>query len=172
MTVCEIIGKTAARERLFEGCTGAVLAVSGGSDSMTMLSWFIENSPVLFAVGHFNHGLRAEADGEQKMLEEFCREKNVPFFAEKADIAKLCPKGVSTETLAREKRYAFLDALRKKLGYSHIFTAHNKNDNVETFLLNLIRGTGTDGACGIPPLRKDLVARPLLDLSKSEIVAY
>ena len=94
MTVCEIIGKTAARERLFEGCTGAVLAVSGGSDSMTMLSWFIGNSPVPFAVGHFNHGLRAEADGEQKMLEAFCREKNVPFFAEKADIAKLCPKGV------------------------------------------------------------------------------
>ncbi len=172
MTVDDVIRGTAERERMFENCSGAVLAVSGGSDSMTLLSWFIEHSPVPFAVGHFNHGLRAEADDEQKALEAFCKDRGVRVFAAKEDIRGLCPKGVSIETFAREKRYEFLDGLRKKLGYSHIFTAHNRNDNVETFLLNLIRGTGLNGACGIPLLRDDLVARPLLDLDKKEIVAY
>lgn len=172
MTVEDVIRETAKREKLFENCSGAVLAVSGGSDSMTLLSWFIENSPVPFAVGHFNHGLRPEADGEQAALEEFCRKKNVRIFTKKENIGSLCPKGISTETFARDKRYEFLDGLRKELGYSHIFTAHNRNDNVETFLLNLIRGTGSNGACGIPPLRDDLVARPMIDLDKREIVEY
>lgn len=172
MTTEDVIRRTAEREKMFENCSGAVLAVSGGSDSMTLLSWFISNSPVPFAVGHVNHGLRKESDDEQKVLEAFCREKNVRIFSKKIDIPSLCPSGVSTETFAREKRYEFLNELRKELGYSHIFTAHNRNDNVETILLNLIRGAGSNGACGIPPLRDDLVARPLIDLDKKEIVAY
>ena len=86
MTTEDVIRRTAEREKMFENCSGAVLAFSGGSDSMTLLSWFISNSPVPFAVGHVNHGLRKESDDEQKVLEAFCREKNVRIFSKKIDI--------------------------------------------------------------------------------------
>lgn len=168
--ITEKIFNTVKKEGMFENCTGAVLAVSGGGDSMAMLNFFIENIDFPFAVGHINHCIRKEADEEEHLVENFCKKHGVPFYKKKIDIPKLSPTG--TETYARERRYEFLNELRWKLGYSHIVTAHNADDNTETFLLNLIRGSGSNGACAIPPLRDDKVARPLINVSKKEILEY
>ena len=112
MTTEDVIRRTAEREKMFENCSGAVLAVSGGSDSMTLLSWFISNSPVPFAVGHVNHGLRKESEEEQKVLEAVWREKNSRIFSKKIEIPSLCPVGVLIETVASVKRSDLLNELR------------------------------------------------------------
>ncbi len=160
---------------LLENCRGLVLCISGGSDSMSLLHFFLENKGlygVPFVVAHVNHGLREESEDEEKYLKEFCELKNVPIEVLHADIAGTKPKGKSTEEYAREVRYDFFNKIREKYGYTHIATAHNADDNTETLLLNIIRGCGLGGLCGIPVKRDDGVIRPLLRCSKTEIYEY
>lgn len=162
-------------EKLFENCTGAVLAVSGGPDSMALLRFFVKNRekfafPILCAT--VDHRIRIESADELRAVAEFCEKNGVVFEGKSVNIPETCPKNVSTETYARTVRYSFFDELREKYGYSHVVTAHTSDDNVETVLMNIIRGTSVSGLCGIPPLRDDLVARPLLRCEKSELISY
>lgn len=159
---------------LFANCTGVVLAVSGGSDSMAMLRFFIDNRDSFnfpFAVAHINHKLRKESDAEEAAVKEFCKQNDVVFCTVSVDIAAK-KRNASTEDFARNVRYAFFDIVRTEFSFSHIATAHNANDNTETFFFNMIRGCGPSGACGIPTVRDDLVVRPLLCCTKEETVRY
>lgn len=161
--------------RLLEDCSGLVLCISGGADSMSLLHFFLENKGlygVPFVVAHVNHGLREESKDEEKYLKEFCENKNIPIEILHADISGTKPKGKSTEEYSREVRYDFFSKIREKYGYSHIATAHNADDNTETVLLNLIRGCGIGGLGGIPVKRDDGIIRPLLRCSKKEIYEY
>ena len=160
---------------LFENCTGVVLAVSGGPDSMAMLRFFIKNKSLFsfpFLCATVDHSIRKEGREEAAAVEEYCKRNGVVFEGLKVDIPNTCPKNVSTETYSREVRYSFFDSLREKYGFSHIVTAHTSDDNAETVLMNIIRGTALSGLCGIPPLRGDLVARPLLCCEKKELIDY
>ncbi len=160
---------------LLENCSGLVLCISGGADSMSLLHFFIENHGlygVPFVVAHVNHGLREESADEERYLKEFCEKRGISIEILHADISGTKPKGMSTEEYAREVRYAFFDSVRKKYGYTHIATAHNADDNTETVLLNLIRGCGIGGLRGIPVKRDDGIIRPLLRCSKKEIYEY
>ena len=160
---------------LLENCRGLVLCISGGSDSMSLLHFFLENKGLYgipFVVAHVNHGLRAESEDEEKYLKEFCDTRKVPIEILHADISGTKPKGKSTEEYAREVRYDFFNNIRDKYGYTHIATAHNADDNTETMLLNIIRGCGISGLCGIPVKREDGIIRPLLRCSKKEIYEY
>lgn len=162
------------RGRLFDDCTGAVLAVSGGSDSMAMLRFFIENRKLFdfpFTVALVNHCIRPEASDEEAGVREFCRNYGVSFHSVSVDVEKM-RKTASSEDFSREIRYAFFDIVRHRLAYTHIVTAHNGSDNTETLLLNLIRGSGLNGATGISPKREDNVVRPLLRCSKDETIGY
>ncbi len=159
--------------------SGVVVALSGGADSVCLLSLFASAKqnglfkyPVVAA--HLNHCLRGEeADRDEEFCRELCLRFEIPFFSSRADVNALArQKKKSIEEAARDARYLFLENVVKAdsaLGY--IATAHNKDDLCETVLLNMVRGSGIDGLCSIPRIRDNII-RPLLDVSRSEILAY
>ena len=163
------------KENLFEDCSGLVLAVSGGPDSMALLRFFEKNRtkfPFPLLCASVDHSIREESREEVSFVKSYCTQRHINFEELKINIPELCPKGVSTETFAREKRYEFFFSLKEKYGFSHIATAHTSDDNAETVLMNIIRGAALGGICGIPPKRKDGVVRPLLSCEKSELINY
>ena len=151
-------------------------AVSGGADSMCLLHYLDKNADKLgitVAAAHFNHRLRgAEADRDQAFVEGWCSDNGVFCEIGQADVKAFAQKnGMSTEEAASLLRYEFLEKCADKLGCTAIATAHNSDDNAETVLFNLTRGSGARGLCGIPP-KRDRFIRPLLSTSRSEIEKY
>ncbi len=151
-----------------------LLAVSGGADSMAMLYYFLKKRRNI-VVAHFNHKIRgAEADRDEKFVERFCFENSVPLIKGRADIPTLArERKESLEHVARKKRYEFLLKVAVECGADIICTAHHADDNAETFFINLLRGTKLYALAGIPRIRKldgKTILRPLLDVSKKEIV--
>ena len=151
-------------------------AVSGGADSMCMLHLLLENSErlrVSVCAAHFNHSLRGEeSDRDCAFVQSWCRERKIPFFSEKGDVASYASEhGIGLEEAARKLRYDFLRRACEKLACDRIATAHHLEDNAETVLFHLVRGTGPEGLSGIPPVR-DVIVRPLLCLQRQEIEAY
>ncbi len=158
-----------------------LLAVSGGIDSMTMADLFRNSALRLpFAVAHFNFHLRgAESDGDEALVCGWCATGGIPFFREEADTAAdAAGRGLSVEMAARELRYGWFARLCREQGFTHVAVAHNLDDNAETLLLHLLRGTGVRGLSGIredvplPGTEDVRVIRPLLDFSRREIEAY
>ena len=147
-------------------------AVSGGADSMCLLH-------LLFTAGldvtaaHFEHGIRGEESlRDLRFVEAWCREQGIPCLTGHGDApAYAAAQHMSLEQAARELRYAFLRRCAGEIGADCILTAHNLDDNAETLLFNLARGSGTAGLCGIPARRGELL-RPLLPVSRAEIEAY
>lgn len=156
---------------------GLVLAaVSGGRDSMCLLDLLLalrERGNFRLAVCHFNHQLRgAESRGDEEFVEKYCRRLGIEVVIGRGDVrARASALGESVEEAARVLRYAFFDETLERLGADRLVTAHHADDNVETFLINLVRGAGLQGLTGIPP-RRDQVVRPLLCISHEEICAY
>ena len=133
-----------------------LLAVSGGIDSMYLANRAPELFPgARFAVAHCNFALRGEeSDGDQALVETWCREHGVECFVKRFGTAGYASaRHISTEMAARELRYAWFAELCATHGFTALATAHNANDNAETLILNLLRGTGTKGLRGINPTR-------------------
>ena len=155
---------------------GILCAVSGGADSMCLLSLLRSILPPLeirLAAAHFNHNLRGnESLRDEIFVRSFCAANSIELFTGGGDIAALASaNGLGIEEAAREARYAFLSDTAKKNGFDYIATAHNADDNLETIIFNLARGTGLRGLSGIPPVRDNIV-RPLLSVSRDDIEAY
>ena len=156
---------------------GTVLcAVSGGADSMCLLAWLLELGPkygCAVAAAHYNHGLRgAQGDADEAFVRDWCAGHSVPFYAGRGDVASAAKEhGWSIEEAGRNLRYAFLSETAEQIGALRVATAHNRGDNAETVLLNLIRGTGLTGLSGIAPVR-GIFVRPLLDTPRQEIEDY
>ena len=150
----------------------ALLAVSGGVDSMVMAHLFL-SSGIAFAVAHCNFCLRgAAADMDEALVQQWCKEHQIVFYATRfntAHEAEVRKKGI--QETARELRYAWLNQIVKDKGYSCLATAHHANDNAETLLMHLFKGTGIRGLHGIPP-QNGMVVRPLLFAQKSDMLAY
>ncbi|MCX7614786.1 MAG: tRNA lysidine(34) synthetase TilS, partial [Clostridiales bacterium] len=153
-----------------------VCATSGGADSMAMLVVMRELAKKLdisVAAAHFNHCLRGlESDRDEKFVEDYCIKNAIPFYSERADVKNEAikrKKGI--EETARELRYAFFERALVKLSADVVATAHTANDNLETMLINLLRGTGILGLCGIPPKRDDVI-RPLIRVERREVEEY
>ena len=149
-----------------------ICAVSGGADSMAMLRCLYacrEALGISVCAAHFNHGLRgAEADEDEAFVRAFCEAHRIEFFAGRADVAAFAKeKGMTLEEAAREKRYEFLLSLPG----DKVATAHTADDNAETVLLHLLRGSGLRGLCGIPPQRGKIV-RPMLAVSREAIEQF
>ena len=156
--------------------TSVLCAVSGGLDSMCLLhllSVWGRMQGVTVMAAHFNHNLRgAESDGDEAFVRSWCAEHEIPFVSESGDVMGYAAEtGQSVEEAARTLRYAFLERQRQALGCAFVLTAHHADDNAETMLLHLLRGTGSRGLAGIPALR-DRIARPFLSITRAELAAY
>ena len=153
---------------------GRVLcACSGGADSVCLLHLLCTMEGVSVACAHFNHRLRgAESDRDEAFVKAFCAELGIPCVVGSGDVAAFAAeRGLGIEEAAREMRYAFLERTAAERDCGAIATAHNADDNAETVLMNLIRGSGLKGLCGIPPVRGRII-RPLLRLRRRDISAY
>lgn len=150
-----------------------VVGFSGGADSTALSHWLmgrVEKERILLA--HVNHMLRGdEADRDQAAAVSFAREHGLRIEVLRADVGRLArERGIGEEECGREVRYGFFSKLAKAEN-DRILTAHNADDNAETILFNLCRGTGPDGLCGIPRQRGKIL-RPLLGVSRAEIEEY
>ncbi|MBR2936947.1 MAG: tRNA lysidine(34) synthetase TilS [Oscillospiraceae bacterium] len=144
-----------------------VCAVSGGADSMALL-WGLyllkDKLDIRLSAAHFNHGLRgAESDRDEAFVRDFCAGYAIPFTAGRGNVT---PGKKGLEAAAREARYAFLKSLP-----GLIATAHTADDNAETILMHLVRGTGLKGLGGIAPVNGPLI-RPMLDITRTEVLAF
>jgi len=153
-----------------------IVGVSGGADSICLLLMLLElKTEIGFdIVGvHVNHGLRGEdADADEAFVKQFCEEREVPFESYSVDVEAVAKeRKQSTEEAGREVRRECFEQARIKYGGSKIALAHHQNDNAETFLFRLARGTGLKGLGGMAPV-KDQFIRPLLCVKRSEIEAY
>jgi tRNA(Ile)-lysidine synthase len=149
-----------------------LLAISGGIDSRAMLHLF-HSSGIQIAIAHCNFCLRGEqSDADESFVRQLAKTYNLPFFvmhfntAEYAELQKL-----SIQMAARELRYNWFENLRQMHGFQYIATAHNADDAIETFLINLLRGSGIQGLTGIKN-RNGNIVRPLLFAFRSEIEKY
>lgn len=142
-------------------------AVSGGADSMALL-WGLyllkDKLQITLCAAHFNHNLRgAESDAEEAFVREFCQRYDIPIYVGSAQVV---PGKKGLEAAARDARYAFFDTLPGKLA-----TAHTADDNAETMLMHLIRGTGLKGLGGIAPVRGNTI-RPMLAITRQQVLAF
>lgn len=151
-----------------------IVALSGGADSVTLLHCLNTIKDELdfeLSACHVNHNLRgADSDSDQAFAETLCKKMNIPLKVFSIDVTKAMEKHTSVEETARELRYQAFAAESARLG-AKAATAHNSCDNTETVFLNLLRGTGLKGLCGIPPVR-DYLIRPLILCTRDEIEAY
>ncbi len=151
-------------------------AVSGGADSMCLLHFMCalgNQRGFSVAAAHYNHRLRgAESERDAAFVAGWCRERGIPCLTGSGDVAaQAAAQGTGIEETARRMRYAFLAQAAETLGAARIATAHNADDNVETLLFHLTRGSALQGLTGIRP-RRDTIIRPLLAVPRKEIEAY
>lgn len=144
----------------------SVLAVSGGADSVVLLDLFAKKVPKKnFLVAHIDHGLRAESGKDQEFVSRLAKKYGVGFFSEKLDLKS------RDEATARENRYRALRGIKKSQNADFIITAHHLNDQAETIIFRLVRGSGPLTLWGMKERSGDIL-RPLLDISKEEILNY
>jgi len=144
-----------------------ICATSGGADSMALLFalyLLADKLEISIAAAHFNHHLRgAESDRDEAFVKSFCEGYHIPFYSGSGEVVS-GTKGL--EAAARDARYAFLKSLPGKIA-----TAHTANDNAETVLMHIVRGTGLKGLGGITPVAPGLI-RPMLNITRSEILTF
>ena len=160
------------KEDLRENDSPVLLAVSGGIDSVVMADLF-HRAKINFVIAHCNFQLRGkESDSDEKFVEQLAKKYSVTFFATKFE-TKIFSKAnkLSTQEAARKLRYDWFEAVCTKHDIEFIATAHHLNDSIETFFINLLRGTGIEGLKGIP-IKNGRIIRPLLKFTKTEIETY
>lgn len=160
------------QEKLFVSGGRLLLAVSGGIDSMVM-AWLFRESGTEHSIAHCNFSLRgAESDGDEEFVESWASMNNLPFFSTRFDtLGYAASRKISVQMAARELRYDWFRSLLQHEGFDSVAVAHNLNDNVETFIINLLRGTGLTGLTGMKQHNGDVI-RPLLFASRDEITAF
>lgn len=165
------------RYNLIENGDKIVVGVSGGPDSITLLNVLknIKEKEIIkfnLVVCHINHMIREEAISDEKYVEEYCKKNNIEFFAKRIKVEEMAEKEkIGTEEAGRKARYEFFNEILNKTNANKIATAHTANDNAETVLMNIIRGSGTLGLKGIEAKNGKLI-RPLIECKRSEIEKY
>ncbi|MDR2448559.1 MAG: tRNA lysidine(34) synthetase TilS [Prevotellaceae bacterium] len=164
--------KYSQEKKLFSPEEKILLAVSGGIDSMVMLHLFLR-SGTQTGIAHCNFQLRGkESDDDETFVKQWADTHGLPFFGRGFDTKQYAAaRGVSTQMAARTLRYDWFNELMETQSYDKMAVAHHADDNVETILLNLVRGTGLKGVCGIAPVNNRLI-RPLLFATREQISRY
>ena len=174
----EKVLSTIKKYELIENGNTIVIGVSGGPDSMALLNILISLKKARkldyqIVVAHINHGIRVEAEEETRYVENFCKEHGIQCFIKRENVEELAKmQKIGTEEAGRKLRYSFFEEVAQKTNANKIVTAHNANDNSETVLMNLIRGTGTSGLKGIEAKRDNKYIRPLIECTRKEIEEY
>lgn len=171
----DLVESARYRYSLWERGAHILVACSGGPDSLSLLHLLHRERDyfgISVSAAHLNHGLRDESVEDEKCVESFCREEKIPYIADRLSNDFWETEGrAGWETKAREARYSFLNKAKMELSATHVATAHTASDNVETFLLSLLRGAGMEGLSGIPPKRGDII-RPLLLVWREDVEKY
>jgi len=160
------------QQRLFTKGTRVLLAVSGGIDSMVM-AFLFRQAGTDYAIAHCNFSLRGvESDGDEKFVISYAKKRKTECYTTRFDtMGYAASKHISVQMAARELRYNWFDSLIEKEGFDAVAVAHNLNDNIETFFINLFRGTGLNGLTGMSPRHNNII-RPLLFATRNEITAF
>ena len=176
----EKVLNTIKKFNLIENGDKIILGVSGGPDSISMLNILnnIRNDKKLqlkfdIIVAHVNHNIRKEAIDDQKFVENFCKKINIPFYVKSIDIPQISKnQKIGEEEAGRNARYQFFDEILEKEHANKIAIAHNKNDKIETIIMNIFRGSGIAGLRGIEPIKNNKYIRPLIECERKEIEQY
>jgi tRNA(Ile)-lysidine synthase len=167
--------RTVRRQQLFTPGQHLLVAVSGGPDSIALLSLLyrlVRPWRLALMVVHCNYGLRgAESDGDESFVSLFCRERQLPLVIHRPKLARR-RQGSSFQSTARDERYDFMKQLAHEVGADRIVVGHTANDQAETVLMWLLRGAGMAGLAGMSYVREDRIIRPLLTVTREEVVAY
>lgn len=171
-----ILGLPQKGSHLIEHGEGVIVGLSGGHDSVCLLHVLHSLSEALqiklYAV-HINHMLRGmEANADEQYAAELCRELGIPFSAIRVDVGAMAKeRGVSLEEAGRDVRYREFYKCAQAVGAAKIAVAHNRNDQAETVMMHIIRGSGTAGLVGME-YRRGIIIRPILDITRDEIEKY
>lgn len=168
--------KTIEEHSLIKKNDNIIIGVSGGPDSMFLLSILYKLKKILnfnIVVCHINHGVRGiESDGDEEFVKKKCDELNIPCHSIKVNMDEYAKEhNLTSEEAGRELRYRFFRKILANYGEGSIAVAHNKNDQAETLLMRFIRGTGIDGLKGMEYQNGDVI-RPILDIERYEIEEY
>ncbi len=149
-----------------------LIAISGGVDSV-VLTHLCKESGLKISLAHCNFHLRdEESDGDEQFVQEFADALDLEVFIEHFDTEAYAEESkISVQMAARDLRYQWFRELQRDLKFDYLLTAHHANDDLETFIINFVRGTGLDGLTGIPEIN-DGILRPLLPFSRKEIEDY
>ena len=164
------------KQNFYHNNEKTLVGFSGGADSVTLLHalYTLLGKDRLVAL-HINHMLRGEeADGDEEFCRDFCQTREIPFLSRKIDVKAICGDN-GFEEAARNVRYQAFEEIAEAMQCTTVSLAHTASDNLETMIFNLCRGAGASGLSGIPvrrPLGKYTVVRPLLDVTREEILAY
>lgn len=175
-TVEQKVVKFTLDKKLINDGDKVLIALSGGPDSvflLEILTKYKKKFDIRLGTFHLNHNLRGKASkADKEFCERLSSKYKIPFYYASKKVALYAKKNkISIEEAGREIRYKELIRIAKKNSYTKIATGHNLNDNAETMLLNFIKGSGTNGLSGISE-KRDMIIRPILALSKQEIVNY
>ncbi len=169
--ICKVRA-TINRNNMLKSGDKVIVALSGGSDSMVLLDVLRKLSDeynLELCAAHVNHLLRGdESDRDESFVKNYCLKHDIPCFVLRCDVKNSRQNGESVEEAGRRIRYDFFSSVDAD---AKVATAHNLSDNAETLIFNLTRGSGLKGLCSIPPVR-DKIIRPLIDVSKEEIIQY
>jgi len=171
------VASTVREFNMLESKDSVLVAVSGGPDSVALLLSLLHLKQVYdlsIGIAHLNHRLRGEdALRDEAFVRDLAEHFSLPFFCEQKDVAAYAVRHrLSVEEAGREVRYDFFSRMANHHGYDKIALGHNKNDNAELVLMNLLRGSGPKGLSGIPPVRDNLYLRPLIRMTKQEILDF
>lgn len=176
MNFLEQVKNDILAQNLLKPGAKVIIGVSGGADSVCLLKVLSDLKNELkieLLVVHINHGLRGyEANNDQKYVEKLCQDWLIPLKIYFVDIKKLATKlGISEEEAGRIARYKIFANVLKMISGDYIAVAHNREDQAETVMMNILRGSGIDGLCGMPVKRGEII-RPLLNVSRADIEKY
>ncbi|MBI5579236.1 MAG: tRNA lysidine(34) synthetase TilS [Deltaproteobacteria bacterium] len=153
-----------------------LIGVSGGPDSVALLHLLLDRAPARrlhLGIAHLNHQLRDSADRDEEFVRQLAGDLGLPFHGHRADVrARQARCRLSLEEAARQVRYAFFEEVCAANGYAKIALGHHADDNAETLLLHLLRGSGRLGLAGIPAVRAGITIRPLIFATRSDIAEY
>ncbi|MEG0775575.1 tRNA lysidine(34) synthetase TilS [Clostridium sp.] len=173
----EKVISTIKENRMISNGDKIIVALSGGPDSMSLLNVLYElreRFNLTLYAAHVNHMLRGEdSDNDEKACKTFCEKHNIKLFSKNINIDAISKeRNISHEMAGREVRYEFFIELFENLKANKIALAHNSNDQAETVLMRLMRGSGIEGLVGIKPVRDSIFIRPLINTSRKEIEEY